>query len=92
MVLGANVGYFMQEPNDDDYSSMGVFGGLWYRTTGSFIALVGFEMSRVRFLLNYDLDIGELAQFSNSRNGFELSISHVGSFREPPGRLYCPRF
>jgi len=92
MVLGANVGYFMQEPNDDDNNSMGVFSGLWYRTTGSFIVLVGFEMSRVRLLLNYDLDIGQLAQFSNSRNGFELSISHVGSFREPPGRLYCPRF
>ena len=58
-VLGANVGYFMEEPSEDNKSSMGVFGGLWYRTTGSIIALVGFEMSRVRMMLNYDLDIGD---------------------------------
>lgn len=68
------------------------YAGIWYRSTGSLIPLVGYQFDSYRVMLNYDLDVGSLSQFSNSRNGFEISFTHVGDLREPKTRLYCPKF
>lgn len=84
LVLGTNVAYHM------DGSS--VIGGLWFRDTGSLAGLIGFQFDTNRIMLSYDLDVGDAKDFSNSRNGLELSIMRVGGIRERGSRMYCPRF
>ncbi|MBK8444050.1 MAG: PorP/SprF family type IX secretion system membrane protein [Sphingobacteriales bacterium] len=91
IIGGLNVVYTLTEGSAYNPASK-IHGGLWYRSAEAIIVVAGYEWSKYRALLSYDINVSELKAGSNYRGGPELSFVHIGGFRQRSERLYCPRF
>jgi len=75
--------------------------GPWYRivrgldktiASEALILATRFDYSSFSLGFAYDLNFSELTVATNSRGSFEVSALHVGSFKQKPKVIYCPRF
>lgn len=74
-----------------------VFGGLYYRVKDAFPFVVGYQMSNVRLMFNYDVTSSNLAVANSRQGAYELSIIYTGVY---PNRAFgraqraslCPSF
>ncbi len=82
IIFGGNLAYPVGNPV--------LIGGLWYRWNRDVIPAVGFEYSRYRFMISYDVNISALHPASNYQGGMELSLIKV--FRKRTGRYPCSEF
>ena len=89
--FGTNVGYHVSNANME---AEFYFGG-YYRWDDAVNVLVGGEYKSVKLGLSYDVNISSLNSATNSKGGFELSLSYtgcIGGLILDPPVLWCPRF
>jgi type IX secretion system PorP/SprF family membrane protein len=77
----------------DNYTYTFSLGG-FIRWKDAFIPVVKVEMNSFSFGLSYDVNTSQLNTVSDSRGGFELSLSYIGflSRENTKYRLLCPKF
>jgi type IX secretion system PorP/SprF family membrane protein len=77
----------------DNYTYTFALGG-FIRWKDAFIPVVKVEMNSFSFGLSYDVNTSQLNTVSDSRGGFELSLSYIGflSRENTKYRLLCPKF
>ena len=77
----------------DNYTYTFSLGG-FIRWKDAFIPVVKVEMNSFSFGLSYDVNTSQLNTVSDSRGGFELSLSYIGflSHENTKYRLLCPKF
>ncbi len=94
-LFGANVRYTKR-----DWREVAIRAGLWGQlsnylksdlTFPAMIAAVILEIDRLQIGISYDVNMGAVAEPTNSRGGFELSLLYV---HPAPRRIsvHCPRF
>ena len=81
------------DPNNDPYTfSLGTF----LRWNDALIPVIKLEMNSFNLGLSYDVNVSRLNTVSNSRGGFELSLSYTGLLdrnrERTPGGYHDPRF
>lgn len=89
IMYSVNPGQFV-----DDASCVLGFGG-YLRWKDAFIPVVKVDMRALSVGLSYDVNVSQLRTASQSRGGFELSLSYIGFFdRNNAARdqVMCPRF
>jgi type IX secretion system PorP/SprF family membrane protein len=77
----------------DNYPYTFTIGG-FIRWKDAFIPVVRLEMNSFVVGLSYDVLTSELSTVSNSRGGFELTLSYIGFLdrENPKYRILCPKF
>jgi type IX secretion system PorP/SprF family membrane protein len=83
--------------NDPDYYPYTVTLGSMLRWNDALIPVVKLEMNSFNIGLSYDVNVSRLNTVSDSRGGFELSLSYSGILdrnrdRENNGKYHDPRF
>lgn len=70
-----------------------IWFGLIYRYNDAISPLVGYEMDKIRLLLNYDINHSSLTNASRGAGGFELSLVYTGLRKEKVEKIMipCPR-
>lgn len=71
-----------------------VYAGLYYRTKDAISPVVGYQISRLRILLNYDVVLSKLLVPGKGNGGPEVSLVYIGSWTKSYNgrKTYCPRF
>ncbi len=94
-IFGSNFRY-----TNRDWREVAIRVGLWGQVSNylnskvsvpSMIATAILEMDRLQIGVSYDINMGAVAEPTNSRGGIELSLIYV----HPPARkinVHCPRF
>jgi type IX secretion system PorP/SprF family membrane protein len=96
IVLGAAVGFIMNPGHDVEYQKNTVFylGG-WYRYGDAFCPYVGFEWSKVRVGLSYDVNLSNFTPATHGAGAYELSIlffAHINKKESNPQYNWsCPK-
>lgn len=88
-VVGGAVQLRANEPDAEKPTSL--FVGTWVRLNDAVIPYVGFETGDMRLGMTYDVNSSALKTASNSRGGFEISLTYT---RRPPDSrgMPCPKF
>ena len=79
-------------PDDPQYI---ISGGGFLRWNDAFIPMVKMDLKPLTFALSYDVNISTLKTTSQSRGGFELSLSYqkfLGRENSSGNSVRCPRF
>jgi type IX secretion system PorP/SprF family membrane protein len=74
-----------------------VFGGLYYRMQDAFPFVVGYQISNVRLMFNYDVTSSNLAVANSRQGAYEVSLVYTGlypnhSFGRARRASLCPSF
>lgn len=79
----------------DNDQKLGISGGLFYRYKDAFIPVVKLEYYNVSLGMTYDINTSKLKTASQSKGGFEVTLSYKG-FRQSRNSsldmVRCPRF
>ena len=80
---------------DDPTNSTYAFNlGGFLRWGDAFIPVLKLDMNALAVSISYDVNVSQLKTASQSRGGFELSISYIGFLdrENSKGRILCPKF
>lgn len=94
-LVGGAIGFIMN-PGHDEYAKNTVFYlGAWYRYKDGIAPYVGFEWSKMKIGISYDVTLSSAAPMTSGQGAWELSLIYNGIFKSNPGRSYnfaCPKF
>lgn len=79
-------------PDDPQYT---ISGGGFLRWNDAFIPVVKMDLKPLTFAVSYDVNISTLKTASQSRGGFELSLSYqkfLNRDNSSGNSVRCPRF
>lgn len=94
---GAAVGFVLNPGYDKEFSKSTIFylGG-WYRYGDAIAPYVGFEWSKMKLGISYDVNVSSLAPATNGNGGYEISLIYNGCFQrnaaKPSYNFACPKF
>ncbi len=94
---GAAVGFVLNPGYDKEFSKSTVFylGG-WYRYNDAIAPYIGFEWSKMKLGITYDINVSSLAPATNGNGGYEISLIYNGCFNkraaQPSYNFACPKF
>ncbi len=75
------------------YSKGPIIGGLWYRNSDSFIALVGFQTGILKFGYSYDITVSKLTNTTAGSHEFSVGMQFDCKPRKRKFRtISCPSF
>ena len=80
------------DPDDPDYI---VHGGAFLRWKDALIPVLKVDKHPVSVAISYDVNVSQLKTASQSRGGFELSITYIGfldRYNSTRDKVLCPRF
>jgi type IX secretion system PorP/SprF family membrane protein len=92
MIGGMLYSLKLDDPTDPHYV---ISGGGFLRWKDAFIPIIKIEVSPLAFAVSYDVNVSTLKAASQSRGGFELSISYqkfVNRDNSSREAVRCPRF
>ncbi len=93
-LLGTEIAYDLA-PNPKALLDLSLISGLSLRISDAVIPYFGFETSKVRMVLSYDVTVSDLSPYNNGSGAMEIGLSLKGQY---PGKnpmtksLVCPRF
>ena len=79
---------------DNDTNSELILG-CYYRLNESVIAVVGYQIAKLKFVVSYDVTMSALTPANRSMGAFELGLVYQGLYHAPNGNRSeygCPRF
>ncbi len=92
IIGGALYSVKLDDPSEPLYT---MSGGMFIRWNDAFIPVVKMDVKSLAFALSYDVNVSQLKTASQSRGGFELSLSYQKYFdRDNSSKeaVRCPRF
>jgi len=94
-LIGGAVGWIMN-PEHDEYTQNTVFYlGAWYRFSDAISPYIGFEFSKMKIGISYDVTLSSASNMTKGKGAVELSLIYNGVFKSNPTRTYnfaCPKF
>lgn len=97
IMAGAAVGFVLNPGYDKEYSKSTIFylGG-WYRYNDALAPYVGFEFSKFKLGITYDVNVSSFAPATGGNGGYEISLIYNGCFNQraaqPTYNFACPKF
>lgn len=95
LLLGGAVGFIMN-PGHDEYTHNTIFylGG-WYRYGDAIAPYIGFEWSRMKIGISYDVTMSNAQNMTNGQGAYEFSVIYNGVINRVVKKVYnfaCPKF
>ncbi len=94
-LVGGAVGFIMN-PDHDEYTKNTVFYlGAWYRYRDGIAPYIGFEWSKMKIGVSYDVTLSAASAMTMNQGAWEVSLIYNGIFKSSPKRSYnfaCPKF
>ncbi|HAE14760.1 MAG: PorP/SprF family type IX secretion system membrane protein [Chitinophagales bacterium] len=91
MVLGADLGYFLRNPN----FPATIYVGLYTRNGDALIPSIAMDYKNFKLGISYDVNTSGLDVATNGRGGFEISLVYTGCILPVVPENYvlpCPRY
>lgn len=94
---GAAIGFVLNPGYDKEFSKSTIFylGG-WYRFADAIAPYIGFEWSKMKLGISYDVNVSSFSPATNGNGGYEISLIYNGAFNkrtaEPTYNFACPKF
>ncbi|MBN9482478.1 MAG: PorP/SprF family type IX secretion system membrane protein [Bacteroidetes bacterium] len=97
VLAGAAVGFVLNPGHDAEYAKNTIlYLGSWYRYGDAIAPYVGFEFSKMKVGITYDLNVSGFAPATKSNGGYELSLIFNGCINKrefkPTYNFACPKF
>ena len=86
---------YSRKIGDEDVPTYTIHGGMYVRYKDAVIPVVKMDYYPLSLALSYDINISRLATASQSRGGFEISLSYIAYVNRDnssKNALKCPRF
>ena len=83
IMAGAAVGFVMNPGYDKEFSKSTIFylGG-WYRFNDAIAPYIGFEWSKMKLGISYDVNVSSFAPATGGNGGYEISLIYNGCFNK----------
>jgi Bacteroidetes-specific putative membrane protein len=97
IVAGAAVGFVLNPGHDEEFvqNTLLYLGG-WYRYGDAVSPYIGFEWSKMKLGLSYDVNLSNFSPATNGNGGYEISLIFNGCINkrqfEPRTNVTCPKF
>ena len=97
VIGGAAVGFVLNPGHDKEFAKNTIFylGG-WYRYGDAISPYVGFEWSKMKLGISYDVNVSNFAPATNGNGAYELSLIFNGNINkrmaQPTYNFACPKF
>lgn len=97
IMAGAAVGFVLNPGYDKEFSKSTIFylGG-WYRYGDAIAPYIGFEWSKMKLGISYDVNVSSFAPATGGQGGYEISLIYNGCFNkraaQPTYNFACPKF
>lgn len=97
IMTGAAVGFVLNPGHDEEFvKNTLLYLGAWYRYGDALSPYVGFEWSKMKLGISYDLNLSSFSPATNGNGGYEVSLVFNGclnkrEFTRTPN-VSCPRF
>ncbi len=97
VLAGAAVGFVLNPGHDAEYAKNTVlYLGGWYRYNDALAPYVGFEWSKMKLGISYDLTMSGFSRATNSNGALEVSLIFNGAINKrestPTYNFACPKF
>ncbi|NIG53271.1 PorP/SprF family type IX secretion system membrane protein [Chitinophaga sp. Cy-1792] len=91
-MLGLNAAYNLSGDGNQQ-----AYGGIYYRTNDAVMAMVGYQLSNLKFMFSYDVTTSSLSAANSSRGAYEIGIIYTGlyknrGFSDAIRSTFCPSF
>jgi type IX secretion system PorP/SprF family membrane protein len=97
ILAGAAVGFVLNPGHDEEFvkNTLLYLGG-WYRYNDAVSPYIGFEWSKMKLGISYDVNVSSFSPATNGNGGYEISLIFNGclnkrEFTRTPN-VSCPRF
>ena len=97
VMAGAALGFVLNPGHDREFSQNTVFylGG-WYRYNDALAPYIGFEWSKMKLGVSYDLNVSSFAPATNGNGAYEVTLIFNGCINkraaQPTYNFACPKF
>lgn len=97
VIGGAAIGFVLNPGHDQEFSKNTIFylGG-WYRYADAIAPYIGFEWSKMKLGVTYDVNVSSFAPATGGNGGYEVSLIYNGCFNKrearPTYNFACPKF
>lgn len=97
LMAGAAVGFVLNPGYDREFSRSTIFyvGG-WYRYNDAIAPYIGFEWSKMKLGISYDVNVSNFATATGGNGGYEISLIYNGCINQraaqPTYNFACPKF
>ncbi len=95
LLLGGAVGFVMNPGHDEYVRSTIFYLGGWYRYGDALAPYVGFEWSRMKIGVSYDVTMSRAQNMTGGQGAYEVSVIYNGVINKVTRRTYnfaCPKF
>ncbi|MBL7771293.1 MAG: PorP/SprF family type IX secretion system membrane protein [Chitinophagaceae bacterium] len=95
IVLGAATGFIMNPNHEDEIANSVFYLGAWYRYGDAIAPYVGFEWSKAKLGVSYDVNLSGFTPATKGNGALEISLIYNGCIIKNDNRSYnfsCPRF
>lgn len=96
-LLGAAAGFILNPGHDKEFQRNTIlYLGGWYRVGDAVAPYIGFEWSKMKLGISYDVNLSGFSPATNSNGGYEISLIFNGCIvereREQTYNFSCPKF
>ena len=95
LLLGAAAGFIMNPNHEDDVANSVFYLGAWYRYGDAIAPYVGFEWSKAKLGVSYDVNLSGFTPATKGNGALEVSLIYNGCIIRNETKTYnfsCPRF
>lgn len=95
LLLGAAAGFILNPSHEDEIGNTIFYLGAWYRFNDAVAPYIGFEWSKAKLGLSYDVNLSSFTPATQGQGALELSLIYTGCIIRNVSRTYnfeCPRF
>jgi type IX secretion system PorP/SprF family membrane protein len=95
LLIGAASGFIMNPNHEDDVANSIFYLGAWYRYGDAIAPYVGFEWSKAKLGISYDVNLSGFTPATKGNGALEISLIYNGCIIRNDTRSYnfaCPRF
>ncbi|MCB0697775.1 MAG: type IX secretion system membrane protein PorP/SprF, partial [Chitinophagaceae bacterium] len=97
IMAGGAIGFVLNPGYDKEFTKSTIFylGG-WYRYGDAIAPYIGFEWSKMKLGVSYDVNVSSFAPATGGNGGYEISLIYNGCFNkraaQPTYNFACPKF
>lgn len=97
VMAGAAVGFVLNPGHDPEFTKNTVlYLGGWYRYGDAIAPYIGFEWSKMKLGVSYDVNVSSFTPATNGNGGYEVSLIFNGCINKrearPTYNFACPKF
>ena len=95
ILIGGAAGFVMNPNHEDDVANTIFYLGAWYRYGDAIAPYIGFEWSKAKLGVSYDVNLSGFTPATKGNGALEISLIYNGCIIKNETRSYnfaCPRF